>query len=66
MCRSFDVAPADTWVVGDYLFDLQSGNAAGATTILMIGDADPPDYADQADHVIRRLRELLRLLSIAL
>lgn len=64
ICRQLDVAPAATWVVGDYLFDIQSGNAAGATTVLMIGDADPPDYADQADHTIRRLTELLGLLAI--
>jgi len=65
MCRFFGVAPEAAWVVGDYLFDLQSGHAAGTTTVLMIGDADLPEYADSADHVIRRLRELLALLAIA-
>jgi len=65
MCRQLNVKPEAAWMVGDYLFDIQSGNAAGTTTVLMIGDADPPDYADRADHVIRRLRELLGLLSIA-
>ncbi|NLX20985.1 MAG: HAD family hydrolase [Phycisphaerae bacterium] len=62
VCRQLDVPPAKTWVVGDYLFDLQSGNAAGARTVLMIGDAPRPVYADQADFVIRRLSELLGLL----
>lgn len=59
VCRQLGVPPAQAWVVGDYLFDVQSGNAAGATTVLMIGDAPRPDYADQADFVIRRLSELL-------
>jgi len=66
MCQRLGVEPEDTWLVGDYLFDLQSGNAAGATTVLMVGDAEVPSFADQADHVIRRLRELLQLLAITL
>ncbi len=64
ICARFGVLPQDAWVVGDYLFDLQAGNAAGATTVLMIGDAPMPEYAAQANHVIRRLDELLGLLAI--
>ena len=64
ICRQFGVPAASAWVVGDYLFDLQAGNAAGATTVLMIGDGPRPDFADQADYVIRRLHELLRLLGL--
>ena len=64
LCRQFGVAPTDAWVVGDFLFDVLSGKAAGATTALMIGDAPVPDYADQADHIIRRLSELLSLLGL--
>jgi HAD superfamily hydrolase (TIGR01509 family) len=63
MCRKLGVRPESSWVVGDYLFDLQSGNAAGATTVLMIGAAPAPPFADQADHVIRCLRELLPLMT---
>ena len=65
MCRRLGVPATSAWVVGDYLFDVQAGNAAGATTVLMIGDRPRPDFADQADHVIRRLSELLGLLAIA-
>lgn len=64
LCRALDVPPSATWVVGDYLFDIQAGHAAGATTVLMLGDAPIPDYAAQADHLIRRLAELLTLLAI--
>lgn len=64
VCRQLGVSPQDAWLVGDYLFDLLSGNAAGATTVLMIGNKELPDFAEHADHVIRRLRELLPLLSI--
>ena len=58
------VRPKATWVVGDYVFDVRAGNPAGASTVLMIGDAALPDYAGEADHVIRRLRQLLDLLQL--
>ncbi len=65
VCRRLSADPARAWVVGDYVFDIQSGNAAGAVTVLMLGDSDRPPWADQAGHVIRRLSELLPLLGIA-
>jgi len=64
LCDQFGVAPAEAWVVGDFLFDVLSGKAAGATTALMIGDAPIPDFAGQADHIIRRLSELPPLLGL--
>ncbi|UCD28543.1 MAG: HAD family hydrolase [Planctomycetota bacterium] len=63
LCRRFAVGAESAVVVGDYLFDIQAGNAAGATTVLMIGDGPKPDFSDQADYVIHRLQELLMLLS---
>jgi HAD superfamily hydrolase (TIGR01549 family) len=63
VCRQLGVKAGDTWVVGDYLFDLQSGNRAGALTILMAGDKPLPDFADQADHTIRQLSELIPLID---
>jgi HAD superfamily hydrolase (TIGR01549 family) len=62
ICRKLCVEPTAAWVVGDYLFDLMSGNAAGATTVLMDGHRKLPLFADQADHVIHRLSDLPPLL----
>jgi len=62
LCRELDCEPTASWVVGDYLFDLQSGRQAGCTTVLMLGDLPVPDYAHLADHVIRRLPALLELV----
>lgn len=64
ICRQFGASPTASWMVGDYLFDVQAGRQAGATTVLMVGDAPMPAYADQAHHVVRRLHELLTLLAI--
>ena len=63
MCRQFDVAPDSCWVVGDYIFDIEAGRRAGANTVLMLGDRQPPDYADLADHTIHSLDELIALVD---
>jgi HAD superfamily hydrolase (TIGR01509 family) len=62
ICSELAADPQSSWMIGDYLFDVQSGRSAGCRTVLMIGDAEPPDYAPQADFVIRRLCELLPLV----
>ncbi|MBI5765489.1 MAG: HAD family hydrolase [Planctomycetes bacterium] len=66
ICRAFAVSPTDTWAVGDFRFDLICANAAGSTSVLF---HDPslkrPDWADEADHVINSLKELLPLMGIA-
>ena len=63
LCKEVGADPANSWVVGDFLFDLESGRSAGARTVLMIGDDDLPDYASKANFVIRRLEELTGILS---
>ena len=65
ICAEVGADPRSSWMVGDYLFDVLSGRAAGARTVLMIGDKSAPEYIDEADHVIRRLPELLPLLNQA-
>ncbi len=63
ICKYFQIAPESSWMVGDYLYDIQSGNAAGATTVLFAADAAIPEAAELADHVISNLRELIPILS---
>ncbi len=66
LCRRLDVDPRDAWVVGDFHFDILCGAAAGATTVLMLdGETERPEWADEADVVIRELNELLTHLGIA-
>ena len=64
LCRELEAAPHESWMVGDYLFDIQSGRAAGTKTVLMTGDRQRPDFADQAHHVIARLVDLLPIVGI--
>jgi len=63
ICRQLNASPPQSWMVGDYLFDILSGKAAGTRTVLMIGDQPIPEYAPQASHVIRRLPELLTIVD---
>jgi HAD superfamily hydrolase (TIGR01509 family) len=63
ICRQLGANPKESWMVGDFLFDILSGKSAGARTVLMIGDDELPEYAPQADFVICRLAELPGILS---
>ncbi len=63
ICEELRSNPRLSWMVGDYLFDITSGRAAGTHTILMIGDKPMPEFADQAHYVIRRLPELLGIIE---
>lgn len=65
ICAQLQAEPCESWVVGDFLYDIVSGRAAGARTVLMIGDGMMSNYAGQANYVIRRLRELLSFLQVA-
>lgn len=65
ICRTLGVSPAEAWVVGDYLFDVQSGRAAGARTVLFWPGPELPEWHDQADHVIAGLTELIPLIEVS-
>ncbi len=65
ICEQVGAAASSSWVVGDFLFDILSGRAAGTRTVLMVGEAEEPEYAAQADFVIRRLPELLPIVAPA-
>ena len=59
-CRSLNVDPADTLMVGDYLFDIQGGRNAGAHTAFCPGHYQLPDDV----HVDYRLRSLSDLEAV--
>jgi HAD superfamily hydrolase (TIGR01549 family) len=63
ICARLDVSTQASWMVGDYVYDMESGRRAGATTVLMLGERAHCTYADQADFVVRDLRELMNLIG---
>lgn len=65
VCSELGVEPSRSWMIGDFLYDIESGRAAGCQTVLMAGDEPLPHYAGMADFTIRRLSELPAILGIA-
>ena len=65
ICSELAVRPPDTWVVGDFRFDIICGTAAGARTVLFVeAGREHPDWAAEADYVIDDLLELLGHMGI--
>jgi HAD superfamily hydrolase (TIGR01509 family) len=62
LCEFFKVEPARTLVVGDYLFDLQSAKAAGATAVLIKTGENAARFGHMADYIIDRLEEIIGII----
>jgi HAD superfamily hydrolase (TIGR01549 family) len=56
ICERFGAQPGEALVVGDYLYDVQAGQAAGARTILVHGP-HRHSFVAQPDHEVASLRE---------
>lgn len=61
-CGIMGVDPVRTICVGDFHYDIQAANSAGATSVLLTTNPDCMKYADEADFVIDELAELMKLL----
>jgi HAD superfamily hydrolase (TIGR01509 family) len=64
LCEHFKVAPSETLVVGDYLFDLLSATAAGAIAVLIKTHPDSDRFAEYADYTIENLTEILEIIRL--
>jgi HAD superfamily hydrolase (TIGR01509 family) len=63
LCEQFAVEPAETLVVGDYLFDLLSARAAGAVAVLLKTHEKCSEFAEYADFTVTSLDELLGIID---
>ncbi len=63
LCRRFAVPPAQTMVVGDYLFDLVCARAAGAIPVLIANHDRAAEFSLQADFTVQTLSELLPIID---
>jgi HAD superfamily hydrolase (TIGR01509 family) len=60
----FGVPREQTLMVGDYLYDLQTAQAAGCDAALIVPpDEALPDFAGMATYVVRRLMELVNVVK---
>jgi HAD superfamily hydrolase (TIGR01509 family) len=63
VCRAMGVEARETVSVGDFAYDLRSAKAARALAVLIVHGPELPDFADEADLVIRSLLEVPPLLE---
>jgi HAD superfamily hydrolase (TIGR01509 family) len=62
--RRFGVTPEEVLMVGDYVFDIEAGRAAGAPTALLTNGRAAPPIQPAPDFTVSSLRELRPLLGL--
>jgi HAD superfamily hydrolase (TIGR01509 family) len=63
LCGVFGVSPAETLVVGDYLFDLLCAKAAGAVAVLLVNHEKANEFIEYADFTIEKLEQILDIIE---
>jgi HAD superfamily hydrolase (TIGR01509 family) len=63
IARKWRVRPRDLLVVGDYKWDVLCAKNAGARCVLLINGDGIPDWAKDADAVVTRLTDLIRIIE---
>lgn len=63
LCRQFGVEPAETLLVGDYLFDLLCAKAAGAIPVLLANHHQAAEFTGHADFCIEQISEVLDIIA---
>jgi len=63
LCRHFGVEPAETLLVGDYLYDMLCARAAGAVPVLIVNHHEAGTFVEHADFTVERLSEILRIID---
>ena len=58
LCDRLGTEPANTLVTGDYIFDIESANRAGAISVLLLNQNNSR-FSEEADLKIVHLREIL-------
>lgn len=66
ICRHWRTQPAEVVVIGDFRFDIEAGQNAGARTVLFTGGKDPRRRAgfSRADYVLDSFTDADRLLRL--
>jgi HAD superfamily hydrolase (TIGR01549 family) len=63
IARRWKMAPAELLVVGDYKWDLMCARNAGAPCAVLVNGAGTPEWAREADFILRRLTDLIGILE---
>ncbi len=63
LCRQFGVAPQETLLAGDYLFDLLCAKAAGAVAVLLANHSRAAEFAKHADFCIENISQIIEIIA---
>ncbi|MBL7107118.1 MAG: HAD family hydrolase [Phycisphaerae bacterium] len=63
LCNKFGIPPANTMMVGDYLFDIDCAKNAGAVSVLLKNHENAHEFAEKADFAIDRFEDLLKIIQ---
>jgi len=63
LCKRFGVEPAETIVVGDYLFDMLCAKQAGAVAVLLANHKKACEFAEYADFKIEKIVQVLEIIA---
>jgi HAD superfamily hydrolase (TIGR01549 family) len=63
ICEQFGVAPQETMLVGDYLFDLLCAKAAGAVAVLLANHNQADEFVEHADFCIKDISRILEIIG---
>jgi HAD superfamily hydrolase (TIGR01509 family) len=63
LCRQFGVKPAESLLVGDYLFDLLCARSAGAVAVLLANHHQADEFADHADFCIPNISGIIDIIA---
>jgi len=62
-CDRLGVAPADTWMVGDWRYDIEAGAAAGIKSVWLSHGRSPRPFEAEPWRTVRDLCELKQVLE---
>jgi HAD superfamily hydrolase (TIGR01549 family) len=63
IARRWGARPGEVLMVGDYKWDVECARNAGAPSALLIDGEEEPDWAKDADYIIRRLTEVIGIIE---
>ncbi|MEW6673885.1 MAG: HAD-IA family hydrolase [Thermodesulfobacteriota bacterium] len=64
--KTFQVNTGELLMVGDYIFDIQAGNDAGAVTVLLDNRPEPDPAMPPSDYTISTLADLKKIVRLGL
>jgi HAD superfamily hydrolase (TIGR01549 family) len=62
ICRTLEIPPGDTVVIGDFLYDIQAGQAAGCLTMLIDGP-NRQRFTAEPDYEVASLKETKEIIE---